>query len=63
MANQDYSLANAELYMAVSSVIARFDLELFESDAWDTETAVDSEHHSPRVGSVGVQVYARKTSY
>ncbi|KAL9585669.1 MAG: hypothetical protein Q9203_004155 [Teloschistes exilis] len=57
------ALANAELYMAISSVIARFDLELFESDAWDTETAVDSEHHSPRVGSVGVQVYARKTSY
>ena len=49
--------------MAVPAVLARFDLELFESDAWDTEIAVDSHHHSPRVGSTGVQVYARKSTY
>lgn len=49
--------------MAIPSIIVRFDLELFQSDAWDTEMAVDSEHHSPRIGSTGVEVYARQTSY
>ena len=49
--------------MAIPYVLARFDLELFESNAWDTEMAVDAEHHSPRVGSTGVQVYARQSTY
>lgn len=49
--------------MAIPSVLTRFDLELFESDAWDTEMAVDSEHHSPRVGSTGVEVYARRSTF
>ena len=57
------SLANAELFMAVPNVLARFDLELFESDVWDTETAVDAEHHAPRVGSNGLRVYARQSTY
>jgi hypothetical protein len=48
--------------MAIPTVLARFDLDLYESDAWDTEMAVDAEHHSPRVGSSGVQVYARKAT-
>lgn len=49
--------------MAIPTVLARFDLELFESDAWDTEMAVDAEQHSPRVGSTGVEVYARTSTY
>lgn len=49
--------------MAIASVLARFDLDLHESDAWDTEMAVDAEHHSPRVGSSGVQVYAHKAKF
>ena len=56
-------LANAELYMAVPAVITRFDLEVFQSSAWDTEMAVDAEHHSPRLGSMGVQVFARSSTY
>ena len=49
--------------MAIPTILARFDLELFESDAWDTEMAVNAERHSPRVGSTGVQVHARKSTY
>ena len=49
--------------MAIPTVLARLDLQLFEFDAWDTEMAVDAEHHSPRAGSTGVQVYARLSTY
>ena len=49
--------------MAVPAIISRFDLELFQSSAWDTEMAVDAEHHSPRLGSQGVQVFARRSTF
>ena len=58
-----HSLANAELYMAITAVATRFDLELFESDEWDTEMAVDSHHHSPRLESKGVQVFAKRSTF
>lgn len=45
--------------MAVPAVISRFSLELFESDEWDTEMAVDAERHSPRVASKGVRVLVK----
>ena len=49
--------------MAIPTVVSRFDLETFQSDAWDTEMAVDAECHSPRAGSVGVRVFARTSTY
>ncbi|KAG7005750.1 hypothetical protein G7Y79_00018g045570 [Physcia stellaris] len=57
------NLTNAEFFMAIPTVLARFDLQLFESDAWDTEMAGDAEHHSPRAGSTGVQVCARPSTH
>lgn len=57
------NLANAELYMAIPAVISRFNLELFESDEWDADMAVDSHHHAARFGSPGVRVYARKSTF
>lgn len=58
-----HSLANAELYMLIPALVTRFDLELFDSDAWDTEMAVDSHHHSPRPDSKGVKVFVKKSTF
>ena len=58
-----HRLANSELYMCIAAIVVRFDLELFETNEWDTEMAVDSQHHSPRLGSKGVQVFAKKSTF
>lgn len=49
--------------MCIAAIVVRFDLELFETDEWDTEMAIDSHHHSPRLGSKGVQVFAKKSTF
>ena len=57
------SLANAELYLAPAALVTRFDLEVFESNEWDCEMAVDDQRHSPVVGSQGVRVVARESYF
>ena len=57
------SLANAELYMCIPALAARFDFEFFETDEWDIDMAVDSHHHSPRVDTQGVRVLAKASSF
>ena len=49
--------------MAIPAVVVRFDFELFETDEWDTDMAVDSHHHSPRVDTQGVRLIAQKSTF
>lgn len=57
------NLANAELYMCIPALLTRFDFELFETDEWDVDMAVDSHHHSPRVDTQGVRVFAKPSTF
>ena len=57
---QQHSLAYAELFMTIAAVVSRFNLELYETDEWDVEIAIDSRHRSPRAGSNGVRVLLKK---
>lgn len=49
--------------MCIPALAARFDFELFETDEWDIDMAVDSHHHSPRVDTQGVRVLAKASSF
>lgn len=57
------SLANAQLYMCIAALVTSFDLELLEADVWDTEIPINAQHHSPRLGSKGVRVFAKRLTY
>ncbi|CAF9914838.1 hypothetical protein IMSHALPRED_002255 [Imshaugia aleurites] len=57
------NLANAELYMCVPALVTRFDFELFETDDWDVDMAVDAHHHSPRVDTQSVRVFAKASTF
>ena len=57
------SLANAELYMCIPALATRFDFELFETDDWDVDMAVDSLHHYPRVDSKSVRDFAKASTF
>lgn len=49
--------------MLIPALVTRLDLELFDSDAWDTEMAVDAHRHSPRPDSKGVKVFVKKSTF
>ena len=49
--------------MCIPALLTRFDFELFETDEWDVDMAVDSHHHSPRVDSQGVRVFAKASTF
>ena len=49
--------------MVIPALVTRFDLELFDSDEWDTEMAVDSHHNSPKPDSKGVKVFVKKSTF
>lgn len=49
--------------MVIPALVTRFDLELFDSDEWDCEMAVDSYHNSPKPDSKGVKVFVKKSTF
>lgn len=49
--------------MTIPAIMTRFDFSLFETDAWDIDMAVDSQHHSPRVGTQGFRVLATGSTF
>lgn len=50
------SLAYAELYLTLSSVLRRFDLELFDTTNEDIEAVCDAFMPMPKEDSKGVRV-------
>lgn len=51
-----YSLAYAELYLTIGTIIRRFDMELFETDLIDVVVKRDHFVPSPDASSRGVRV-------
>ena len=49
--------------MGIPALLTRFDFDLFETEEWDVDMAVDSHHHSPRVDTKGVQVFAKASTF
>jgi hypothetical protein len=51
-----FSLAYAELYLSMSAIVRRFDLELFQTDFSDVESVCDCVFPMPKADSKGVRV-------
>ena len=49
--------------MVIASLFVRFDLELFETDVMDTETAVDTDRNYPRSDTKGVRAIVSRSTF